>query len=277
MPFRFASSRLIVHQHDYSGDRYHPVARARRQLPLLERSVREAPQEPFHRYNLGLALHRLGLYDEAETALRDAIALAPRRAIWRASAEASLARAVAAQGGRAAEAVKLGKAATKRAPDWAQGWCIFAEALLDAGRPRAALRAYASAVNCDGQAALTWDGPDEVAWQARAGMARIHLSLHQYDEAAECLGGALARNPDHAELHLLLARAHEAAGRSGDARRHLESATAIARAGADSYAAMADFFTKKAEEALLRGLVDNAESRLLLERIERLRASRAIN
>jgi hypothetical protein len=75
---------------------------------------------------------------------------------------------------------------------------------------------------------------------------------------------------------VLLARAYEASGRSGDARRHLESAMEVARGGAESYAAMGDFFTKKAEEALLRGLVDNAESRPLLERLERLRASRAI-
>ena len=50
----------------------------------------------------------------------------------------------------------------------------------------------------------------------------------------------------------------------------------VARAGPAAFAAFGDFFTKKAEEALLRGLVDNAESRPLLERIERLRAARAI-
>jgi hypothetical protein len=46
------------------------------------------------------------------------------------------------------------------------------------------------------------------------------------------------------------------------------------RAGADAYLSLGDFFTKKAEEALLRGLVDNAENPLLRERIERLREAR---
>jgi hypothetical protein len=47
-----------------------------------------------------------------------------------------------------------------------------------------------------------------------------------------------------------------------------------AAAGAEAHLAFGDFFTRKAEEALLRGLVDNAESRALLMRIERLREVR---
>jgi GT2 family glycosyltransferase/glycosyltransferase involved in cell wall biosynthesis/Flp pilus assembly protein TadD len=273
--FRLAPSRIVLHQHEHRRDRYDPVARARRHLPLLERSVREAPHEGFHLYNLGVALHHLGLNGEAETALRGAIALAPPRAIWAASAYASLSRAVAAQS-RAAEAVKLCRAATKRAPEWAQGWCMLGTALVDAGRPKAALRAYTRALNCDGDTWLASDVRDDTAWLIRAGMGKIHLSRNQYQEAAQCLGGAVALNPRNAELHVLLARAYEAEGRSGDARRHLDSAVTVARAGPEAYVAMGDFFTKKAEEALLRGLVDNAESSMLLERIERLRAARAI-
>jgi glycosyltransferase involved in cell wall biosynthesis/GT2 family glycosyltransferase/Flp pilus assembly protein TadD len=275
LEFRLARSQIVVHQHDHRRDRHDPVARARRQLPLLERAVREEPREPFHRYNLGIALHHLGLNDEAETALRRAIALASPRAIWGASARLSLSRAVAAQG-RTAEAVKLSKAATKLAPGWAQGWCMLGAAQADAGHPKAALRAYTRALNCDGDTWLTSDAPDDTAWRVRAGMAKIHLATNQYAEAAECLVGALAQNPTNAELHALLAHTYEAVGRSGDARRHLESAVMVARAGPGAYLAFGDFFTKKAEEALLRGLVDNAESRLLLERIERLRAARAI-
>jgi glycosyltransferase involved in cell wall biosynthesis/Flp pilus assembly protein TadD len=275
LEFRLARSQVVVHQHDYRRDRHDAVARARRHLPLLERSLREAPHEPFHHYNLGVALHHLGLHDEAETALRRAIALAPRRASWVASAHLSLSRAVAAQG-RTAEAVKLCKAATKLAPSWAQGWCMLGAAQVDAGRPKAALRAYSHALNCDGDTWLTSDVPDDTGWRVRAGMAKIHLAANQYGEAADCLVGAVALNPTNAELHALLAHTYEAVGRSGDARRHLESAVMVARAGPEAYLAFGDFFTKKAEEALLRGLVDNAESRLLLERIERLRAARAI-
>jgi glycosyltransferase involved in cell wall biosynthesis/GT2 family glycosyltransferase/tetratricopeptide (TPR) repeat protein len=275
LEFRLARSPIVLHQHDYRRDRHDPVARARRHLPLLERSVREAPHEPFHHYNLGVALHHLGLHDEAETALRRAIALAPRRASWVASAHLALSRAVAARG-RAAEAVKLCKAATKLAPAWAQGWCMLGAAQVDAGHPKAALRAYTRALNCDGDIWLTSDVPDDTGWRVRAGMAKIYLAANQYGEAADCLVGALAQNPTNAELHALLAHTYEAVGRSGDARRHLESAVMVARAGPGAYLAFGDFFTKKAEEALLRGLVDNAESRLLLERIERLRAARAI-
>ncbi|HEY5243094.1 MAG TPA: glycosyltransferase, partial [Polyangiaceae bacterium] len=110
LSFELVRSRVVLHQHDHRADRYDPVTRARRHLPLLERSVREAPDEPFHLYNLGVALRHLGLNGEAETALRQAIALAAPGAIWGAPAYAALSRAVANQG-LGAEAVKLCKAA----------------------------------------------------------------------------------------------------------------------------------------------------------------------
>jgi Flp pilus assembly protein TadD len=153
---------------------------------------------------------------------------------------------------------------------------MLGAAQVDAGRPDAALRAYTRALNCDGETGLTSDVPDDTGWRVRAGMAKIHLSRNQYGDAADCLVGALVLNPTNAELHALLAHTYEAVGRSGDARRHLESAVMVSRAGPGAYLAFGYFFTKKAEEALLRGLVDNAESHLLLERIERLRAARAI-
>ncbi|HXN59801.1 MAG TPA: glycosyltransferase [Acidimicrobiales bacterium] len=276
LDFRMARSRLVVHQHDNWTGRYDQVAQARRNLPFLERSVREEPDEPFHLYNLGDALRSLGIPDEAETVLRKALALAAAHAPWGAPAYVSLSRVVAAQG-RAAEAVKLCKAATKRAPEWAQGWCALGAAQVEAGKFKAALRAYGRALSCTGD---SWLDPgsdyDDAAWLVRAGMGKIHFALKQYGEAAECFGSALMVNPGHSELHLWLARAYEALGQSVDARRHLEEATTGSRTGPEAYVAFGDFFTKKAEEALLRGLAQNAESTLLLERIERLRAARAI-
>jgi Flp pilus assembly protein TadD len=275
MRFGLAPSPIVVNQHDHRHGRRDPVARARRDLPVLERAAREAPHEPFHLYNLGVALHRLGLLDEAETALRQAIELAPPHAIWAPAAYTTLSRAVAAQG-RAADAVKLGKAATKLAPDWAYGWCLLGASLVDAGRLEAALRAYTRGLNCAGDTWLVVDVPDDAAWQARAGMGKIHLARGEYDEATECLGGAVARNPTDAELRLWLARACQAVGRSVDARHHLNIAMMAPRAGPDAYVAFGEFFTATAENALLRGLADNAESRVLLEQIERLRAARAM-
>jgi glycosyltransferase involved in cell wall biosynthesis/GT2 family glycosyltransferase/Flp pilus assembly protein TadD len=273
--FRLAPSRVVLHQHDSRNDVRDPVARARRDLPVLQRSVRAAPNEPFHLYNLAIALACLGLLAEAETAMRKAITRAPAGVIWGASAHATLSRAVAAQG-RAAEAVKLCKVATKLAPDWAQGWCMLGAALVDSGRQKAALRAYARALECVGETWLPPGDPDDTVWQVRAAMGKIHFGFEQYDEAAECLSGAVALRPDAAELRVWLARVYEAVGRSADARHHLERAVTVARTGPEAYVAFGDFFTKRAEGALLRGLADNAESRVLLERIERLRATRAL-
>jgi Flp pilus assembly protein TadD len=148
--------------------------------------------------------------------------------------------------------------------------------LVDAGDLEAALSAYTRALNCDGDTWLPSDAPDHTAWQVRAGMGKLHLLCEQYDQAAACLEGAVALNPMNAELHVLLARAYESTRRSKDAGRHLDRATMVAQAGPGAFVAFGDLFIKKAEDALLRGLVENAESRVLLERIERLRAVRAI-
>jgi tetratricopeptide (TPR) repeat protein len=276
LDFRLVPSGLVLHQHEHRVDRLHPVARARRHLPVLERAVREAPDEPFHRYNLGVALDRLGLHDEAETALRRAIKHAPQHAMWHASALASLSGVVAAQG-RKADAVKFAKAATKSAPSWAHGWCTLGTALVDADRWKPALRAYQRALDCAEETWLATSEPDDTAWQVRAGLGKIHLAREEYWEATECLGMAVALRPGDPQLRLLLARANEAVGRSTEALYHLERATMLARPGSDAYVAVGDFFTRKAEDALLRGLANNAESRALLERIERLRAAGAMS
>jgi Flp pilus assembly protein TadD len=275
LKFRLAPSRLVLHQHDHRHDRHDPMVGARRHLPSLERAVRAAPREPFHLYNLGIALAHLGLHVEAETALRKAIDLAPRRVIWGASAHVSLSRAVAAQG-RTAEAVKLCKAATKLAPDWAQGWSKLGTALAEAGRLKEALDAYARALDCFSDTWLPGDNPDDTVWQIRAAMGKIHLDFEQYSEAVQCLADAVALNPRGAELRVWLARAYDAVGWSADARHHLEVAISVERAGPEAYVAFSDFFVSKAEAALVRGLADSAENRSLLERIERLRAARAI-
>ena len=274
LKFRLARSRIVVHQHDHRADRHEPVARARRHLPLLERSVREAPDEPFHRYNLGVALHLLGLSSEADASLRRAINRALPDAPWRPSAYVALSRVVAVQGSMD-EAVNLSKAAMRLAPDWPHGWCMLGATLVDAGRLDEALRAYARALNCGGDTWSPADAPDDTAWEVRAGMGRIHLRRRQYEQAAECLAGAVAINPRNAELHVLLAQAYDALRRPRDARHHLDRATMVTPGGAAGFAALGDLFTKKAEDALLRGLVENPESTQLRERLERLRAARA--
>jgi glycosyltransferase involved in cell wall biosynthesis/GT2 family glycosyltransferase/tetratricopeptide (TPR) repeat protein len=273
LEFGLVPSQIVLHRHDHRPDGRGTVAWARHHLPFLERSMREAPDEPFHRYNLGVALHQLGLHAEAEKRLRRAIKRAPRRALWAPSAYASLARAVAAQG-RALEAAKPAEIATELAPDWAAGWCMLGDVWAAAGRQDQALQAYERALDCGEQSLLPGAAPDDTVWQVRRGIARIHFAREEYADAADCLAPAVALHPSSPELRVMLAQAYEGAGLSAEARRQFELAVSGARGGADTYLAFGDFFAKKAEEALLRGLVDNAESPPLLRQIERLREVR---
>jgi predicted Zn-dependent protease len=153
---------------------------------------------------------------------------------------------------------------------------MLGEALLDYGRPKPALRAFARALKSGDAMWLVSDVPDDTSWRVRVAMARIHLELGDHQQAAECLARASALRSGNADLEVLMARALDALGRPIEAGRHLERATAISHGGPGAFAAFGDFFTKKAEDALLRGLVENPESRALIARIERLRAARAI-
>jgi len=274
LAFGLVPSHVVLHRHDRRRDGRDTVSWARRHLPLLERSVREAPDEPFHRYNLGVALHRLDLDPEAEKTLRRAIKRAPRRVLWVPAAYAALARVVAAQG-RGAEAAELAATATELAPDWGAGWCMLGDARVALGRPEEALQAYERALACGEESMLPGAAPDDTAWQVRRGIARVYFAREDYSAAADCLTHAVALNPSDTELRVMLARAYEGTGQPGDAQRQLERAIDGAQGGTGAYLAFGDFFARKAEEALLRGLVDNAESRPLLEQIERLREARA--
>jgi tetratricopeptide (TPR) repeat protein len=273
LDFALRHSRIVLHQHDSRRGRHDPATRARRELSLLERSAREAPREPFHRYNLGVALRHLGLHGEAEEALRLAIKRAPADAIWAPDAYVTLSKAVGGQG-RSAEAVTICEDATRLAPKWPGAWCALGAALIDDGRLEPALRAYTVALQSSEKMWRQSDAPDDTRWQIRTALGRIHLKRNEYERAAECLADGIALNSDNAELHLLIARAYEELGRPTDVGRHLDRATASPHGGAAAFVAAGDFFTKKAEDALLRGVIENPESRMLLERIERLRVAR---
>jgi Flp pilus assembly protein TadD len=271
--FRIEPSLIVLRQHDPRQGRDDPAARARRELPLLELSVREEPDEPFHLYNLGAALEHLGLHKEAEATLRRALKRAPKRVAWAAPAFGELSRALAARG-QTERAVRVAERATRRAPDWARGWCRLGEALADAGRLDEAVAAYSVALE---RSAATWvqgSGPDDVEWQVRAGMGKIHLARDEYREAADWLRTAAALHPTNAELRVRLAEAYERLGFVADARVELEGAMAASGTGPDAYVAFSDFFARRAEDALLRGLADHPENRALLDRVERLRAAK---
>jgi len=244
-------------------------------MRMLEQSVREEPDEPFHLFNLGVALGHLGLYEEAEMTLKRAIKGAPEKPSWSAVAYSALSRAAAAQG-KTSRAVRLATKATTRAPDWAPGWCGLGDALMRAGRLEEAGGAYAVALGRSPETSVQEGAPGDVEWLASAGLARIHLARGEYAEAAAWLLSAVEMSPANAELRVRLAEAYDRLGQGGHARGQLDAALAAPDAGPEAHAAFSDFFARRAEHALLRGLADHPENGALLERLEALRAAEVI-
>jgi glycosyltransferase involved in cell wall biosynthesis/Flp pilus assembly protein TadD len=269
LSFQLVPTDIVVHQHGYRPERGDAVARARTDLPALERAVRDAPDEPFHRYQLGAALSHLGLEAEAEVALASAIDAARRDVAWLPAAQLELAKTFSRQG-RWSDVVDLCKAATKLAPEWSEAWCARGDALFAAGRHKGARRAYDRCI-----AIARARMPLATVWRAQAGVGRIHLRRGEFDEAIDWLRAAVEGNPADGGVHLDLAQAYEAVGRSADARRELEQATVATHAGPEAFLAFGDFFMRKAEDALVRGLADHGENRALQQRIEQVRSARS--
>ena len=275
LQFRLARSRVVLHQHDYREDRDDPVARARRHLPLLERSVREAPNEPFHLYNLGVALTHLGLNGEAEATVRRGIDLAPQDAIWAPSAYlAALARA------RAPGTHGRGPCALPRPrPSWRLTGRTGGACWARRWSTPASWRRRFAPTNA------RWSAATRNGCRRTPLMSRRRRSAPGWERSICCASNT--RKPPSASPgpSRLTPRTRSCTCSSPAPTRRCDgrqtpgvTSIALPRSRAGDPLGLPRWATssrRKAEDALLRGLAENAESQLLRERIERLRTARA--
>ena len=235
--------------------------------------MREAPDEPFHRYNLGVALQLLWLNPEAEKTLRRAIktGAAPRHL-----GAVGLRRAGACRrrSGAGSEARHWPRPRCELAPDWAAGWCALGEAWAAAGRHDDALQAYAARAGLRGAIAA----PRRRAGRHGVAGAQRHrqdpLRARGLRGGSGLLAHAVAFHPSAPELRVMLAQAYEGTGNSGGlgtsssspSRRRPAVPAHTSRSGTSS--------PTRPRRHCCAASSTIGESRPLLRQIERLREAR---
>lgn len=196
---------VILHHQGYGS----PEARRRkaeRDLPILERLAAECPTDAFHAYNLGVTYHLLARLEDAESALRRAVAIGGRRAEppggeppYLVTARVALALGLMLQH-REAEAATWCREAVARAPHLADAWCTLGAAELRLGRLEAAEEAYRRALGCTGPPSGGMTDRAASGWKAWCGMGRAQLLLGRWREALASLERALALSPAAPEV-----------------------------------------------------------------------------
>jgi tetratricopeptide (TPR) repeat protein len=141
--------------------------------------------------------------------------------------EAALDDAFAAlQGGRAEEAIRLGRQVLARAPGHRRALSLLGVALLATGRGAEAVEPLAAAA----------EGAADAAIEANLAMALAHAQ--RFDEAVSRLERAVALKPDFAAAYQKLALLHHLAGRLDVAENAATRATALAPADPEAWAAL---------------------------------------
>jgi tetratricopeptide (TPR) repeat protein len=150
---------------------------------LLEHSkrwTRAEPGESLAWYALGIAYRKLGRYQEAVDAYKEALRLKPDDA----AAWYSLGNAYWDQG-RYQEAIQAYKEALRLKPDDAAAWYNLGNAYSDQGRYQEAIQAYKEALRLEPDDAAAWNNLGVAYWALgnRSEALKAVKELRRYDPA----------------------------------------------------------------------------------------------
>ena len=152
-------------------------------------------------YLLGLALHRLERFEEANTSFDAALGIAPRDSRALVNSARTLLELE-----RAADAHARVQQAVENAPDYADAWNVLGRTHLALGRSAEAEVAFERACTLDASA----------AWP-RNNLGLLYLQRGAWQEAATQFEAAIGRDDGVALFHHNLGAAYERCGRAADA------------------------------------------------------------
>jgi tetratricopeptide (TPR) repeat protein len=154
-------------------------------LKELKRAVAVVPKRSTTRMALARALAEAGHLAESENAVREAMALNPRKAAM-AEAERAL------RDGRLEDAEKVLRELLSKDPRNVKAMRMLGSIALEANRFRAARKLIERAVELAPGVAMGWTE-----------LANIHLKKDRYDEALEATGRAIELDPGFAHAHVV--------------------------------------------------------------------------
>jgi tetratricopeptide (TPR) repeat protein len=208
-------------------DRLGPAVRA------YGRAVYLHPESALYRFNLGLALRKIGSYERACEELQAALSLVPDSSLLQtrvAEMEALL--------GAPAEALARVEGALEKDPRSHNLWELKAQLLWRAGNLEEARTAAWQAVRYDPDCAV-----------GHAYLGGVLRELGRLEEAEVALQSALEIDPFHAGLHVELGMVQEARGALGAAVEAFERAIALQPDFARAQGALGSLLARQGEAA----------------------------
>jgi len=178
------------------------------EVTLWRATVKERPNNPRARNNLGSALARDEKVEEARAQFAEMVRLTPNDAL----AHYHLGNALL-QLGRRVEAIEECMIALKLNPEHVDAHCTVGAALAQVGRTDDAIEHFQTAARLD---------PSSVA--AHFNLGQAYLNLNRYPEAAEHFAAVVRLQPDLAEAHKRLGDALAGLNRFDEARAHYAEA-----------------------------------------------------
>jgi tetratricopeptide (TPR) repeat protein len=159
-------------------------------VEILKEIVQRNPEDEDVRYNLGIALSRLGQNEEAAKEYREALRIFPDYA----EAHNNLGNLLLQMGDRE-EATKHLEAAVKITPEYAIGWNNLGKSLREIGRTNEAREAFAKAVKFDTN-----------YWQAHFNLGVSYLEVERLPDAQAEFNIVQHLQPDFAPAKTALER-----------------------------------------------------------------------
>src|SRR5579859_3387908 len=184
-------------------------------VEVLQHALQLRPGDGVALYELAQSLEKLGRVDEAWSALQQAALTRPEAA----EPYLDLGRLTLAQlqkgvpSASPLQAIAALRSAIDRSPELAEAHGLLAQAQHLAGDAEGALESYQRALRL---------APTRTDWSL--GFGQVCLDLKRPEIAIAALQEALDHNPDHAPVHLALARAHASCGLWRESQRAAEAA-----------------------------------------------------
>ncbi|MGV3524812.1 MAG: tetratricopeptide repeat protein [Candidatus Sericytochromatia bacterium] len=222
---RMATSDVLILHYGYTGEVMDSRDKFRRNLELVQRSIAEQPDHPFHWFNLGLTYRVNTEEEEALAAFQKAVALSealPETPTYMSACYSYIISILLRlERFEEAEAVALNAPEiSQETPDY---WVNLGSIHNALGHYPEAIAAFRHAMQMR-QQAFTAVVSDRAAttWKPYAGMGNTYLMQQDYTRADHWFRRALKENPHNAEILLGLGRLAMVRGQMDEARAYFE-------------------------------------------------------
>lgn len=197
---------LVLHHWGYNRDVMHEKKKDERNFTLLEQSLVEEPDNPFHHFNMGVALRVADRVPEAIPYFRKTIELCEGMGatpMYLAAAYNYLmASLVACE--RLQEAVDLAGTCEMYCQDQPDYWLNRGIAYDKLGRYADAITAFSRCLDLRGSSAPILADRGAMTWKPYAGIGSAYMKLGEVDKGERYLRMAIKENPKNLELRRIL-------------------------------------------------------------------------